>query len=270
MNRIKHKSVAILSAVIFAMAGLLLTACGKEVVLNVVDGNVNTEITTKTGKTIAEALEEAQITLAENDLIDPALDTKITEDMTEIVIRRSITVSIKDAAAGTSQDVTFNGLTVDEALQAAGITLGENDTTIPQAGEQIKSGDVIEIHRTTFEEEVVEEEIPFEKEKAYSANMYEGQSKVTQAGVNGKKKVKYKITIADGKETGREVIAEKVVQEAVSEITTYGTAKYVQPTQPAGRYEVSREAVPDCADGSSGYYVITYSDGSVEYQEYGH
>ncbi len=268
MNKKRNKISAVLAAIVFVLAGVLLTACGKEIVMNVVDGNVNTEITTKTGKTIAEALEEAGISLGEEDQIDPATDTKITEDMKEIVIRRSITVTVKDAAAGTSQEVKFNGLTVAEALQAAGITLGENDTTIPQATDAVKTGDVIEIHRTTFEEVVEKEKIPYEKEKAYSANMYEGQSKVTQEGVNGRKEVTYKVTYADGKETAREVISEKVTREPVNEITTYGTAKYVQPTQPAGRYIVSQEAVPNCADGSHGYYVITYSDGSVEYKEY--
>ena len=41
------------------------------------------------------------------------------------------------------------------------------------------------------------------------------------------------------------------------------------PTAPATteRYIVSKEDVPDC-DGKGGYYVITWSDGDVEYVEY--
>ena len=64
----------------------------------------------------------------------------------------------------------------------------------------------------------------------------------------------------DGKEDSREKLDEKVIKEPVNEVILVGTKE--------GRYEVNRVAVPNCADGSHGYYEITYSDGTVEYVEY--
>lgn len=42
----------------------------------------------------------------------------------------------------------------------------------------------------------------------------------------------------------------------------------VQPQEPQGVYEVSRVKYDDCDGSGHGYYEITYSDGSVTYEEY--
>lgn len=50
-------------------------------------------------------------------------------------------------------------------------------------------------------------------------------------------------------------------KEAVNQLVMQGT-------KPKGKTVVSRERVDDCDGSGHGYYIITYSDGSVEYQDY--
>lgn len=134
-------------------------------------------------------------------------------------------------------------------------------------------------------EEVTEETIAFETKKQYSDTLNEGTSEVKVKGVNGVKEVTYSVTYVDGEETEREVVSEKVIQEAVAQIIVYGTKKAVvettaEPTTAApsrppadlSKYPegsvVSVQAVDDCDGSGHGYYTITLADGTVDYQEY--
>lgn len=60
---------------------------------------------------------------------------------------------------------------------------------------------------------------------------------------------------------------EPVYQEPVYQEPTYQEPAYQEPTQEEV-YEVSRQAFDDCDGSGHGYYEITYSDGSVGYEEY--
>ena len=57
-----------------------------------------------------------------------------------------------------------------------------------------------------------------------------------------------------------------MIKEPVSALVVYGT-RAAQTTE-TGKTVVSKVAVPDCDGSGHGYYVITYSDGSVEYVDY--
>lgn len=166
-------------------------------------------------------------------------------------------------------EIPINGATVEEVLKAAGIELGNFDQTEPDRKEAVKDGDTITIKRAEIKTETKTEEIPFDVQEAYSDTMASGESTVTQAGQNGQKEVTYNVAYIDGKEVKRKAVEEKVIKEAVPQIVTYGTGQgNQQQGGDGGKYEVSREAFPNCADGSHGYYDITYSDGSHEYVEY--
>ena len=134
--------------------------------------------------------------------------------------------------------------------------------TVPESAPAADTKDEV------VKEETKTEEVPFDVQEAYSDQMATGESVVTQEGQNGEKEVTYEVTYVDGKEVKREVLDETVTKEPVAQIVTYGTAQATAPQGDGGVYEVSREAVPSCADGSHGYYDITMSDGSHVYEEY--
>ncbi|MDO4277099.1 MAG: hypothetical protein Q4D16_25850 [Eubacteriales bacterium] len=61
--------------------------------------------------------------------------------------------------------------------------------------------------------------------------------------------------------------------EAAAQAAADAAADYVEPEAPAQEapqeiYEVSRQQFDDCDGSGHGYYEITYSDGSVAYEEY--
>ena len=79
-------------------------------------------------------------------------------------------------------------------------------------------------------------------------------------GKNGRKELIYEATYVDGEEESRRLVEERVVEEPTSSIIVRGTA--------ARRRIVSREQVYDCDGSGHGYYVITWSDGVVEYEDF--
>ena len=129
--------------------------------------------------------------------------------------------------------------------------------------EAVSEGMEIVVKRVSYKEEKETVEIDFETKKEDDSSLEKGTEKVKTEGVKGEKTVESRIKLVDGKEESREVIKEEITKEPVDEIILVGTKE-----KPAGKQVVSKVAVPNCADGSHGYYEIHYSDGSVEYVEY--
>lgn len=125
------------------------------------------------------------------------------------------------------------------------------------------------------EREITEyETVPYNTKTEYSSAMYQGETSQKQAGQDGQKEITYKVSYTDGKEEKR-TVSETVVKEPVSCIIVKGTAVRRQETQASGqapeetgRRIVSREPVYDCDGSGHGYYVITWSDGEVEYEDF--
>ena len=111
-----------------------------------------------------------------------------------------------------------------------------------------------------MEQATEHEPIPFETEIEYTASMYQGESACRRQGQEGEKELTYKVTYVDGKEESRELVGESVTREPVNEIIAKGTKER--------RRVVSREQIYDCDGSGHGYYIITWSDGAVEYQDF--
>lgn len=78
-------------------------------------------------------------------------------------------------------------------------------------------------HVITYGEETLTEVAPYKTIRSEVDDMYDDETVVVRDGVNGEKKVTYKITYTDGQETGRTVIAETVTVEPVDEKVWVGT-----------------------------------------------
>ena len=321
------KKVGVAAALV--LLALLMTACGKERTVTILDQSMRYEVTVSEGQTVGHALEEAGIVLDSRDLVEPPAHTKIADAPESITISRYSRVSIRDMDQEYSVELTggtvadaleaagltlgenehpslpeterlqdgmtieilhqkavhvklygetrewkTNASTVGELLEELGISLGENDLVSPNLDDAITHGSAITVSSVSYEERTEVVEIPFEREERKSYEMVLGTETVTQTGVPGLKQVSYRVTLEDGREIARELLSETVLSEPVTEIVTLGAAQVPSGGGSSGgtpqdvRTIVSREAVPDCADGSHGYYVITYSDGSVEYEVY--
>ena len=114
---------------------LFTSACGKKVEVTIIDDDAETTLETNSNKTVEKILNEAEITLNEEDTVEPALDQKI-EETPEITITRMHHVKI--TVDGEVTETSMLGGTVKELLEREGITLAENMTMNVKEDDRLK------------------------------------------------------------------------------------------------------------------------------------
>ena len=209
------------------------------------------------GSAVKDVLTKENISLSASQSLN-VKDTDEVKDGMEIVITTTYGVAV--VHDGKTEEVEAGVGTVGDVLKSLSISLGEEDTVTPELTQEVTEGTRIVVSRVTYEEVKVTEEISFETTKKDDSSLKKGTEKVETEGAVGERTITYKVKKVDGAEESREQISDEVTKEPVNEVILVGTKQ--------GRYEVSRVAVPNCADGSHGYYEITYSDGTKEYVEY--
>ena len=235
---------------VYRLKTVLVKADGKETKVSLTRG------------TVADALEKAEIKLGKNDKTDCGEDTEITDGM-EISILRGVRIFV--TVKGEKKEYVTTEKTVAKALKELGIKFDKDDIVEPSKDGKIEKGMEITVKAVEVKTEKEEKVIYFSEKKEYSSSMQKGTSKVTRNGQNGKKEVTVENTYVDGVLTDSKVLSEKVISYPVDKIVVYGT-KTVTTTQ--GKHVVSKERVEDCDGSGHGYYVITWSDGSVTYEEF--
>lgn len=220
-----------------------------------------------TGGKVKDVLSQSQITLGEHDCIDHNLESYVTDGMTISIIRR-LAVSI--TADGETKDYLTEAKTVEELLSSEGVALGKRDKVKPKLSKELKEGTKVVVKRVDVKEVTKKETIAYQTRTEKSNSMTVGTSKVTRQGVNGEKKVTYRVTYVDGKEDGRKAVKEEVVKKPVDKIVTQGTKPKPKPASSKGKGKkvVSKKKVYDCDGSGHGYYIIKYSDGSVKHQDF--
>lgn len=312
--RMKLKSVVFL--IVFVFCNIALSGCSNDLItVNIYDCRTQTRLTTKAGQTVQDLLEEAEISVGDQDIVTPAFQEEITADQAEIRIERHADVIVETEEAEIPVDLT--GGKVQDALDKAGITLVENDyvnhnpeayltegmrisvvhrmavtlvadgktencltqahtvqeflkeqklilgeldRVSPKVSAELSDGAKVVVKRVEIKEVIENEPVEFETKVTYSGSMLEGTSRIIKEGVNGEKRVTYQITYVDGKEESRKAIREEILKEAIAQ-------EIVKGSKPK-RTVVSKQRVEDCDGSGHGYYIITYSDGTVEYQDY--
>ncbi len=210
-----------------------------------------------TGETVGAALDQMGIALGEHDYVNHDLDAGLESGMHIVVThRKEVTVSVD----GETKTCLTRAENVEDFLAEQHIAVDKKDRINPGREADIDEGDKITVERVSVKEITVKEAIAFETETEYSNAMYSDETVEKTPGVEGEKEVTYNVTYVDGKEENRTVVSEKVLKEPVAQVVTRGTKQR--------RRVVSRQKVPDCDGSGHGYYVITWSDGTVEYQDY--
>lgn len=227
------------------------------------------------GGTVEDAIKKAGYTLDGGITSDTPATDYVKDGMT-ITLTKGLTVEL--TMDGKTTTISTSAKTVADLANE--LKLGADDELSEKAETAITDGMKLTVRRVEYKEVKETEKISFETEERYSDSISSGSSEVTQEGVDGEKEVTYKVKYVDGKEDSRKSVSEKVTKEPVNKIVTYGTASddsgYSDggnqgggsDSTPAGRTVVSKQQVPDCDGSGHGYYIITYSDGSEEYEEY--
>ncbi|WP_154795405.1 resuscitation-promoting factor [Occultella kanbiaonis] len=133
---------------------------------------------------------------------------------------------------GTSTTVEIEGeATLDEALAQAGLTLSLQDTVAVTARED--GTPVVTITRRSYEPSVTTAPIAFESVERETDDLYVGQSRVVQEGVDGVTTSTFTNQIVDGMVVSTKLLRTEVT-DAVAEVTEVGTAERpVAPPAPA-------------------------------------
>jgi hypothetical protein len=144
------------------------------------------------------------------------------------VTSADITISI--SADGESRNVTVPaGSTVTQALQSAGITLGNLDRVEPPPYTVLGDGNSIKLTRVKEVFETEEQIVPFEKQIVRNESLPEGETRLVQAGVNGKEELTYRRVLENDVELSKSIVKSVTLQEAVPEIMMVGAQSSFAP-----------------------------------------
>ncbi len=114
------------------------------------------------------------------------------------------------------------GSTVQQALEAAGVQLSDLDRTEPPVYTLLNDGDAVRVVRVTENFTVQEEIIPFERQILRNEALPEGETRIIQAGENGRREVTYRQVLEDGEEVSNQPVKSVVVKTPVPEIVMVG------------------------------------------------
>jgi resuscitation-promoting factor RpfB len=148
----------------------------------------------------------------------------------------SADVTVRITADGDTRSVTVPaGSTVSQALQSAGIVLGNLDEVEPPSYTVLGDGDTVELRRVEEVFETEEQVIPFERQIVRNESLPEGETRLVQAGVNGREELTYRRVLKDDVEISKSVVKSVVLQEAIPEIVMVGAQSSFAPLPIPGR-----------------------------------
>ena len=129
-----------------------------------------------------------------------------------IVTPKKVTVVVD----GKTVTKTLTAATVGEALAQLRVQPGKSDRVTPAASTVLANGARVVVQRVTTKDSKVTKAIPFETVRKKTSDLYEDQTKVATAGVNGVRTVTLRKVTVDGKVTATKEIASTVTKKPVT------------------------------------------------------
>ena len=212
--------IAVAAAVIIVM-GLTLVSMHKTVVI-AHDGQ-EVEVNTFSN-TVGTILRKQGIEIREEDKVLPGINEKV-DDGARIIVSRAFQIQLIDQ--GEEKTILTAEESVEDLLRSLDIQFKEDDIIEPEVGTPLIAGTVVKIIRVSEEFIVENQEIPYQTIVKYSDSLEHGKSKTVQEGTRGLREVKLRVVYEDGIEVGREIVEEKLHQQAVNEIIEKGTLNYL-------------------------------------------
>ncbi|TDD98870.1 resuscitation-promoting factor [Jiangella asiatica] len=180
--------------------------------------------------------------------VDEALgDLDIRHEDAEISVARSQSIGrggldfeirtpkeITVVADGASNPVTTTALTVREALNDVGVTLGDRDLVEPTLESPLDDALTVTVRRVTVETETVTAAVPFGTTEQEDDSLEIGTESVETKGVNGSVERVVEKTYVDGTLQSEKVLSETVVAAPVDEVVLIGTKEPAPPAEDEG------------------------------------
>lgn len=195
----------------------------RAVPVTIVDGN-NKTFAYSAAATPRSIVKQAGVAVYPEDKLEllPTENFLVESSIGErVVIARATPVNLN--IYGTQVEVRTHAKTVGELIKERNIKLAKDDSVLPANETAITQGTQIFLIRKGTQIQTVEETVPMPVETVADEKLAYGTIAVRQQGAPGKKLVTYQIELQNGQETGRKVIQEVVVQEAVKRIVARGS-----------------------------------------------
>ena len=197
------------------------------VVVTIVDrGKQRTIITTAT--TVNQALTNVGINLDRADVVEPQLNSQLTQTNT-ITVYRARPVTIIDGLRRIR--VTTAQQTPSGIAAAGGLALYREDKARLSWSDNLSLDGarlLLTIERSRTRTVTVEEDIPFAHQQTPDATRPIGNTQVQRPGQPGRKRLTYQLQLEQGAEVGRQLLSEVVIRQPQPQLETVGT----KPTNP--------------------------------------
>lgn len=139
-------------------------------------------------------------------------------------------IEVEISVDGTQRSVSLPvGSTVQNAIDRAGVELGQIDRLEPPAYTVLVDGAEVEVVRREERFEIEELVIPFGRQTVRNEGLPEGQTRLLQAGQNGVEEITYRIVEEGGTEISRQAVKRSLVQEPRPEIIMVGAQEAHTP-----------------------------------------
>ncbi|TLQ48399.1 resuscitation-promoting factor [Streptomyces marianii] len=161
----------------------------------------------------------------------------------DVLTERTVTLM----ADGRARTVRTNAATAREAVEAAGITLGGQDTTSVPPDSFPRDGQTITVLRISDTEEVREEPIPYDTVRTDDPELHRGTEVVARAGRAGVRRVTYAVRTVNGVRQKPRKVSEEVVREPVARQVKSGTKR--PPDSVRGADGLNWKALAQCESG---------------------
>lgn len=169
---------------------------------------------------VGEVLGGLGVAVGPDDRVSPSPDTPVADGL-RVEVRRAwpIEVQVDDEAhrLATTAD------TVEGALRVAGVELGEHDLVDPSLDRRLDGPTVISVRRVTTITDVVESVVEHGEQREQTDGLPAGQTQVGAEGAPGLRRETYEVTLIDGEEAQRNLVADEVVTEPVDRVVLEGT-----------------------------------------------
>lgn len=191
----------------------------------------NSHFTVKTAAmSVKDVLERAGVTIAETDIVEPSLDTMVSGKEYKINIYRSRPALVID---GNQRHYLMTASYDPKTIATeAGLVVYDGDEITPEVNQNfLEAGavSVFRIQRNGGRTLTIEETLPYPTETHYDYSLAKGETRLEQAGEDGRKVSVYEIQFQDNVEVARTLVSEEVKNEPVTEIVTVGAQVSVPP-----------------------------------------
>lgn len=149
------------------------------------------------------------------------VDAPVKEDSAE-----DATWSVEISADGLSTlvQVTDKDTTVMDAIQQAGVTVGELDQVSADKDAPVTDGMLVQVDRVAYEEYTVTETVSYKTTYRYSCVLKPGATKVDVSGRNGEKEITYRKVIVNGEVVKTEKVDEEITKKARNKVVLKGSS----------------------------------------------